>query len=135
MTKGAFTESRLEVLNILSARAAISLENASLYQDLRIYSEKLERQNIELKVEIEERQRVELALKQSEERLRLAVESTKLGTWDWNLITGELEWSDRTKALFGLPPEAEIDYDLFLLHLHPEDRESESPRSREGDLP
>jgi len=123
LTKEAFTAERLEVLNLLSSQAAISLENASLYENLQIYSEKLEQQNIELKAEIEERQRVKSALQQSEERLRLAVEATALGTWDSNLITGELGWSDRCKALFGLSPEAEVDYDRFLRCLHPDDRE------------
>ena len=69
------------------------------------------------------RKRTEKALRRSEERLRLAVESTGLGTWDFNPITGDLRWDERCKALFGLPPEAEADYGLFLEGLHPEDRE------------
>lgn len=73
--------------------------------------------------DIEAQKKSHEALHESEERLRLAVESTKLGTWDWNLITNELQWSDRCKQLFDLPPEAEIDYNLFLSRLHPEDRE------------
>jgi PAS domain S-box-containing protein len=62
-------------------------------------------------------------LKGSEDRLRLAVESTGLGTWDWDLVTGELKWDARCKAVFGLPPDAEVDYDVFLAGLHPDDRE------------
>ena len=69
------------------------------------------------------RKRTEKALRRSEERLRLAVESTGLGTWDFNPVTGDLRWDERCKALFGLPPEAEVDYGLFLEGLHPEDRE------------
>ena len=69
------------------------------------------------------RKRTEKALRRSEERLRLAVESTGLGTWDFNPITGDLRWDERCKALFGLPPEAEADYGLFLEGLHSEDRE------------
>lgn len=63
------------------------------------------------------------ALRRSEDRLRVAVESTELGTWDFNPSTGVLEWSDRCKELFGVPPEAEITYDVFLEGLHPEDKE------------
>jgi PAS domain S-box-containing protein len=38
------------------------------------------------------RRRIEEALKESEDRLRLAVEATGLGTWDFNPVTGELRW-------------------------------------------
>lgn len=63
------------------------------------------------------------SLRDAEARLLLAVEATGLGTWDYNLTTGKLLWSERCKAIFGLPPEAPIDYEIFLTLLHPEDRE------------
>jgi PAS domain S-box-containing protein len=62
------------------------------------------------------------AFRQSEQRLRLAVEATELGTFDFNPITGELDWSERCKALFGLPAHQKVNYDIFLSGLHPEDR-------------
>lgn len=65
----------------------------------------------------------ELALQNKEETLRLTVEATGLGTWDFNPRTGVLCWSDHCKALFGLPYEAFIDYNVFLQRLHPDDRE------------
>jgi len=73
--------------------------------------------------DVTESKRTEEALKGSEDRLRLAVESAGLGTWDFNPLTGELKWDERCKAVFGLPPEAEVDYEVFLAGLHPEDRE------------
>jgi serine phosphatase RsbU (regulator of sigma subunit) len=48
LTTGAFTPDRLEVLNLLSSQAAISIENASLYADLQSYSEELEEKNVAL---------------------------------------------------------------------------------------
>ncbi len=58
----------------------------------------------------------------SEERLRLALEAAAMGTWYWDLRTGDFLWSDQAKALFGLPPDGEMDYRAFLAALHPEDR-------------
>ncbi|WP_166395500.1 SpoIIE family protein phosphatase [Rubrobacter marinus] len=69
------------------------------------------------------RKRVEEELAKSEERLRLATEATGLGTWDYDLVAGDLRWDERCKAIFGLPPDEDVDYDAFLAMLHPEDRE------------
>ena len=73
--------------------------------------------------DVTESKRTEEALKGSEDRLRLAVESTGLGTWDFNPVTRELRWDERCKAVFGLPPGAAVDYEVFLAGLHPDDRE------------
>lgn len=71
-----------------------------------------------------ERVRSEQAARASEERLRLATDAAAIGTWDYDPITRVLRWDDRCKALFGLPPEAEVTYEsAFLAGLHPEDRE------------
>lgn len=63
------------------------------------------------------------ALRESEQRLRLAIKGADLGTWDWDLTSGELVWSDRCKEMFGYPSGTSMTYDLFLAALHPEDRE------------
>jgi PAS domain S-box-containing protein len=73
--------------------------------------------------DVTEIKRTEEVLKGSEDRLRLAVESTGLGTWDFNPITGELKWDEQCKAVFGMPPGAAVDHDVFLAGLHPDDRE------------
>ncbi len=63
-------------------------------------------------------------LLQEHERVeRLALEAASLGTWDHDPLTGNMKWSDRCKELFGLPPDAKVDYQVFLAGLHPEDRE------------
>ncbi|MDQ3842189.1 MAG: PAS domain S-box protein, partial [Actinomycetota bacterium] len=92
---GVFGEREEQLVVGLAAQAAIAIDNARLFESMR----------------------------ESEDRLRLAVESTGLGTWDFNPVTGELRWDDRCKAMFGLQPEAEVDYEVFLAGLHPEDRE------------
>lgn len=72
--------------------------------------------------DISERRQVIEELCLSEERFRLAVESTQLGTWDYNPVTGFMDWSARCKSLFGLPHDAEINYNVFLSRVHPDDR-------------
>jgi PAS domain S-box-containing protein len=64
----------------------------------------------------------ERKLQESEHRLRLALGAADAGTFDYYPTTGRLDWSDRCKELFGLPPEATVSYETFLQGLHPEDR-------------
>ena len=71
-------------------------------------------------VEMERLARAEL--EDREVRLRLALDSAGLGTWDYNPGTGELRWDARCKELFGLPPEAAVTYDMFHAGVHPDDR-------------
>ena len=59
----------------------------------------------------------------AEERLRLAMEAMKMGTWDMDLTTGSMVWDGRMRALFGLSADAPVDYPTLLSCVHPEDRE------------
>ena len=73
--------------------------------------------------DIHERVLAERAMHASRERLDLAVEAAQLGLWYCDLPFGELDWSARTKAHFGLPPDARVTIDTFYERIHPEDRE------------
>ena len=72
--------------------------------------------------EITARERAEAALRDSEERLRLAIAGSDLGTWHWDLRTGALEWSERCLTIFGIPLRTAMTYETFLGALHPADR-------------
>jgi PAS domain S-box-containing protein len=72
--------------------------------------------------DITERVKAEEALRTSEANLQLVFEAGGLGDWNWDMVTGEVHWSDRCKALYGVPPELEMTYDRFLELVHPEDR-------------
>jgi PAS domain S-box-containing protein len=60
--------------------------------------------------------------KHAEERLRLAIAGSDLGTWHWDIRTGELEWSERCLNIFGLPARTAMSYEKFIDAIHPEDR-------------
>ena len=71
----------------------------------------------------QERKRAEAELRESRDRLEMAMNATQLGTFDCDLRTGEMVWSDGAKRQFGLPPGAEITWEKFLEGIHAEDRE------------
>ena len=61
-------------------------------------------------------------LEQSEARLKTAAHSIQLGTWDYNPVSGELNWSDECKSIYGAAPHQKIDFSVFAEHIYPADR-------------
>jgi PAS domain S-box-containing protein len=71
-----------------------------------------------------QRTRAEDAVRDSEERLRLAMNAGHLGLWDWDLLQNTVTWSETVGPLFGLSPGARSgSYDDFLARVHPTDRD------------
>ncbi len=54
-----------------------------------------------LQVEVQERKQAEDALRESENRLRLALAAGRMGAWDVDLETGRMNWDAREYALLG----------------------------------
>ena len=74
------------------------------------------------KMLIEHQCRAEEELRKSEVRLQLAVEASGLGTWDFNLVTGEIYFSPRWKEMLGYTEnEIPFNYDEWLSRIHPDD--------------
>lgn len=73
--------------------------------------------------QIESLARAEAESRRLQQQLALAVDASQIGTFHCPFPLGRIEWNDRCKAHFWLPPEAEVDLDLFYALLHPDDRE------------
>lgn len=75
------------------------------------------------------RKRVETELRESENRLEMAQEVAMAGVWDWDVQTGQIQWSVQMFKLFGLDPNLYCaGLDAWKSVLHPEDREIASSR-------
>ena len=74
-------------------------------------------------IDISERKQMEAALAENEEKLRLAVEATGLGLWDYDIGSGKLVWNQRLKELYGMAPDTEVTYEMYRQAIHPEDRD------------
>jgi diguanylate cyclase (GGDEF)-like protein/PAS domain S-box-containing protein len=103
-----FKENDEVVLSSLAAYAAVALENADLY--------------LQARQEITERQRVESALRESEERYALAVRAANDGLWDWNLKKSQIYYSPRWKQMLGFSDEEISDNpNEWFNRVHPDD--------------
>lgn len=61
----------------------------------------------------------------SEERLRVAITASQMGTWDWNILTGKVVWSEGHELLFGLEKGSFAGtYAAFFACIHPDDCDS-----------
>ncbi|MCW8908845.1 MAG: PAS domain S-box protein [Sedimenticola sp.] len=64
------------------------------------------------------------ALEQCSDRLVRSQQFANIGTWDWDIGSGDLYWSERIGPLFGYPAgELETSFENFLSAVHPEDRQ------------
>jgi PAS domain S-box-containing protein len=71
-----------------------------------------------------ERTRTEEQALRSEERLRFALDAASMGTWDWDLSTNQVQWSDNLAWIHGLREGAfDGTFASYEREIHPEDRE------------
>ncbi len=73
--------------------------------------------------DISARKRMEHKLRESETRLAKAQQMARLGNWEWEIATGETQWSDEVYRIFGVDRDTPVTFEFFLSCVHPEDRE------------
>lgn len=114
---GYFTAQHVRKAELLSAPAATAIQNAQLFRQS-------ERNAAELTQRIAESKRVEEVLRLSESQLAEAQHLAHVGSWNWDIDTDSVTWSDELYRIFGLQPrEFPATYQGFLDRVHPEDRE------------
>jgi predicted ATPase/signal transduction histidine kinase/ActR/RegA family two-component response regulator len=90
----AFTRDRIAVLGLLASQAAISLENARLYSELR----------------------------ESDAYLSEAQRLSHTGSFGWNVQTDEVRWSDETFKIYGFARTLKPTIEMLAQRTHPDDR-------------
>ena len=99
---------------MLKGIAFVLVTGALLYEAFRRALWRWER-------EAQERRDAEGRLGQSEERLRLALDASADGLWDWNLRTGTAYMSPRFREITGMPESEPADFESFRRRVRPED--------------
>jgi two-component system cell cycle sensor histidine kinase/response regulator CckA len=76
-----------------------------------------------IKRDVTERKRAREALAQSRERLQLALEAARMGTWRWEVQSNALSWDEGLNQLYGLEPDESVTcYEEFIERVHEDDR-------------
>ena len=73
-----------------------------------------------LAIEVSDKVIARRSIEDVEERIRLAIEAAEIGTFDLNLVNGEMLTSERFDAIFGF--DKHVDWTMYVNAVHPEDR-------------
>ncbi len=75
--------------------------------------------------DVTEVRQAEQKARELSEHFRLALEAGGLGTWRWDMASGQTVWDERLEQLFGLAPGSfDGTFDAYVARLHPDDREA-----------
>jgi PAS domain S-box-containing protein len=74
--------------------------------------------------DVSERRSSEQSLRREAERLRVAFETARMGSWSWNLATGIVTWDEHMELRYGLEPGTfGGSFEEFVSRVHPDDRQ------------
>ncbi|MEX0885203.1 MAG: PAS domain S-box protein [Phycisphaeraceae bacterium] len=80
------------------------------------------RGSIAAMVDITDHKRTEQELREHRERLQFTLEAADVGTWEWDLLTNQVHWSDNLEAVHRLEPGTfDGTFENYLRRIHPED--------------
>src|SRR5882762_9064267 len=100
----------------------VSLAVALVISAQRRATETLRRSRDELQIAIKDQKRSEAALLRSEMYLTEAQRLSGTGSFGWNIVSGEIIWSDQTFRIFGGDRTTKPTVEFIIQRTHPEDR-------------
>lgn len=108
LSPNVFSQERLGLLELIGAQAAISIENARLYDELQ--------QDIGRRIAVEE------DLRRTHAFLAAAQQVSQVGSWYWDEVAHTLLWSDEQFRLLGYDPQTTTaSFENLWARVHPED--------------
>jgi PAS domain S-box-containing protein len=142
----AYEEADRAFVEDLARRAATAIENAQLVrrmeaardeleqqaaelehqaEELQLQTAQLEEQALELSVSNDELQATTDRLSQSEALLAEAQSMAHVGSWLWDIKSGDLTWTPELYRLYGLEPGSRnVSFETYVTRIHPEDRDA-----------
>jgi PAS domain S-box-containing protein len=109
------------VPEVLRAKVKVFVELFRKTRELERLNSQLERRVAERTAELEASN---ARLTQAEQGRSLALAAGQMGSWDWDLVTGEWTWDEGTCRIFGVDPETfKISADSVRALIHPDDRQ------------
>lgn len=114
------------ITNYISVKEDIT-EYKKIENELNQYRLQLEElveiRTAELHAEINEHKQTESKLLEKEQSLTLALRIGQLGSWEYDISTGDISWTDEVYRIFGLDPaDQRITFDKVIAMVHPDDR-------------
>jgi len=73
-------------------------------------------------IDITELVNKDTALRESEERMRLAADAVNMGIWEWDIRKNEIWATDARRSLLGWSASGKVTFEDFISGIHPEDR-------------
>ncbi len=116
---------------IMSGTPAVNFQNRYVRKDGTVawilwsaWWSEADQSNFCVAHDITEAHEAEVEALELAERLKLATKASKVGIWDWDLLTGTLKWDEQMDALYGVTSdEAPAEVGRWRIHLHPDDAE------------
>jgi PAS domain S-box-containing protein len=116
-------QSRAFWITVVATAAGATLAVGGVLAGNRALRRLVAQRTSELQRELEARAQAEAAMRESQERLELAMEGARDGLWDWNMVTGQATVNAQWAAMLGYPPgEVDVSRAGWERLIHPDDR-------------